>query len=134
MSFLEHLDELRKRLVNSVIIVVVAFTICWFVSDRIYDFLSVPIRQALSEAARRELPISGVTGDEKLLPLSGMREGEGGRVPHLDAGRLQQRRQTLPAIGLRRGPQPPIPMVMPSLICATTSLALMTLFAIFSPQ
>ena len=54
MSFLEHLDELRKRLVNSVIIIVVAFTICWFVSDRIYDFLSVPIRQALSEAARRE--------------------------------------------------------------------------------
>ncbi len=79
MSFLEHLDELRKRLVNSVIIVVVAFTICWFVSDRIYDFLSVPIRQALSEAARRELPISGVTGEEKLLPLSGIREGDGGR-------------------------------------------------------
>lgn len=79
MSFLEHLDELRKRLVNSVIIIVVAFTICWFVSDRIYDFLSVPIRQALSEAARRELPISGVTGDEKLLPLSGIREGDGGR-------------------------------------------------------
>lgn len=79
MSFLEHLDELRKRLVNSVIIIVVAFTICWFVSDRIYDFLSVPIRQALSEAARRELPISGVTGEEKLLPLSCIREGDGGR-------------------------------------------------------
>lgn len=79
MSFLEHLDELRKRLVSSVIIIVVAFTLCWFVSDRIYDFLSVPIRQALSEAARRELPIRGVTGEEKLLPLSEIKEGDGGR-------------------------------------------------------
>ncbi len=79
MSFLEHLDELRKRLVNCVIIIVVAFTICWFVSDRIYDFLSIPIRQALSEAARRELPISGLTGSEKVLPLANLSEGDSGR-------------------------------------------------------
>jgi sec-independent protein translocase protein TatC len=79
MSFLEHLDELRKRLVNCLIIIVVAFTICWFVSDRIYDFLSVPIRQALSEAARRELPISGLTGSEKVLPLANLSEGDSGR-------------------------------------------------------
>ena len=59
MSFLDHLDELRKRLVSSVIIIVVAFMACWFVSGYIYNFLSVPIRRALSEAARRELPVSG---------------------------------------------------------------------------
>lgn len=76
MSFLEHLDELRKRLVNSVIIIVIAFTFCWFVSDRIFDFLSVPIRQALSEAERRELPINGLTGEEKILPLSSLKEGD----------------------------------------------------------
>ena len=35
MSFLEHLDELRKRLVNSVIIIIIAFAICWFFSERI---------------------------------------------------------------------------------------------------
>ena len=57
MSFLDHLDELRKRLVSSVIIIVVAFMACWFVSGYIYDFLSVPIRRALSEAARRDLPV-----------------------------------------------------------------------------
>jgi sec-independent protein translocase protein TatC len=79
MSFLEHLDELRRRLVNSVIIVVVAFCLCWFLSDRIYNFLSVPIREALSEASRRQLPVKGRTGDEKVLPLSQLQEGESGR-------------------------------------------------------
>jgi sec-independent protein translocase protein TatC len=79
MSFLEHLEELRRRLVNSVIIIVVAFALCWFVSDKIYDFLSVPIRQALSEAARRELPVSGLTGGEKVLPLASLAEGNSGR-------------------------------------------------------
>jgi len=78
MSFLEHLDELRKRLVNSVIIVIVAFVICFYFSDRIFDFLSVPIRRALSEAERRELPIKGLTGDEKILPLSNLTEGSTG--------------------------------------------------------
>jgi sec-independent protein translocase protein TatC len=79
MSFLEHLDELRKRLVNAVIIVVIAFTLCWFVSGKIYDFLSVPIRQALSEAERRELPVRGMTGDEKIMPLTTLKPGDKGR-------------------------------------------------------
>lgn len=79
MSFLEHLDELRSRLVRSVVFVVLAFTLCWFVSDRIYDFLSVPIRQALSEAARRDFPVTGITGEEKILPLAELKEGDHGR-------------------------------------------------------
>jgi len=80
MSFLEHLDEFRKRLVKSVIIVVIAFTLCWFVSDEIYSFLSVPIRQALSEAERREIPVTGgLTGNEKVLPLNNLQAGDTGR-------------------------------------------------------
>lgn len=79
MSFLEHLDEFRRRLVNSVIIVVIAFILCWFVSDKIYNFLSVPIRQALSEAQRRELPFEGLTGNERVLSLNNLQEGEVGR-------------------------------------------------------
>lgn len=79
MSFLDHLDELRKRLVSSVIIVVVAFMLCWFVSGWIYNFLSIPIRKALSEAARRDLPVSGVTGEEKILPIGEVKEGDSGR-------------------------------------------------------
>ncbi|MEO6587860.1 MAG: twin-arginine translocase subunit TatC, partial [Pyrinomonadaceae bacterium] len=79
MSFLGHLDELRRRLVNSVIILVIAFTLCWFVSDKIYEFLSIPIRQALSEAERREIPVQGLTGNEKVLSLDNLKEGDSGR-------------------------------------------------------
>jgi sec-independent protein translocase protein TatC len=80
MSFLEHLDEFRRRLVNSVIIIVIAFTLCWFVHDKIYNFLAIPIRRALSEAERREIPIEGgLTGNEKVLTLNNLQEGEIGR-------------------------------------------------------
>lgn len=79
MSFLEHLDELRRRLVNSVIIIVVAFAACWFVSDTIYNFLSIPIRRALSEAARSELPVGGKTGQERILNLDQLKENDTGR-------------------------------------------------------
>lgn len=76
MSFLEHIDELRKRLVKVVIIIVAAFFFCFYFSAQIFSFLSVPIRRALSEAERRELPVKGVTGDEKIVPLSSLKEGE----------------------------------------------------------
>jgi sec-independent protein translocase protein TatC len=79
MSFLEHIDELRRRLVYSIVVVILAFFVCWFVSDKIYNFLSVPIVRALSEAERRELPMSGRTGDEKVLALSSLKEGDEGR-------------------------------------------------------
>ena len=79
MSFLDHLDEFRRRLVRSVIVVVLAFMLCWFVSDKIYRFLSTPIRKALSEANRREIPVEGLTGDEKVLSLNSLQENDAGR-------------------------------------------------------
>ncbi len=79
MSFLDHLDELRRRLVWSVVFVGIAFIFCWFVSDRIYNFLSVPVRRALSDAQSRQIPISGKTGEEKILPLGNLKEGDSGR-------------------------------------------------------
>ena len=79
MSFMDHLDELRRRLVTSVVIVVIAFAFCWYVSGNIFNFLAVPIRQALSEAERRELPVQGVTGNEKVLPINNLKEGDTGR-------------------------------------------------------
>jgi len=88
MSFMDHLDELRRRLVNSVVIVVIAFMLCWFVSDKIYNFLSVPIRYALSEAERRELPIEGLTGNERVLPISNLKEGETGNYVFSGATKL----------------------------------------------
>ena len=79
MSFLEHLDELRSRLIRSLAFVFVAATLCWFVSDRIYAFLAVPINRALAEAQRRQVPISGLTGNEKILPLNAVKENDVGR-------------------------------------------------------
>ncbi len=79
MSFLDHLDELRRRLVNSVIIIVIAFCVCWYFSGKIYNFLAVPIRYALTEANRREVPVEGKTGDEKVLSINTLTEGATGR-------------------------------------------------------
>lgn len=79
MAFLEHLDELRKRLVKSVLIIIVAFLICFYFANTIYDFLSVPIRRELSKAERRELPVVGITGEETVVPISEIKEGDIGR-------------------------------------------------------
>jgi sec-independent protein translocase protein TatC len=79
MSFLEHLDELRRRLMRSLIFVFLATTVCWFFSDRIYAFLAVPVERALAEAQRRQVPISGLTGNERILPLTSVQENDLGR-------------------------------------------------------
>ena len=47
MSFLDHLDELRSRLIRSAAFVLVAFIICWYFSDVIYNFLEIPVRAAM---------------------------------------------------------------------------------------
>lgn len=79
MSFLEHLDELRKRLVRSVIFIVIAFMFCFWASPSIFSFLEVPIRRALSEAERLQLPLNGLTGTEQVVPLAALKEGDSGR-------------------------------------------------------
>ncbi|HEX5734586.1 MAG TPA: twin-arginine translocase subunit TatC [Blastocatellia bacterium] len=47
MSFLDHLDELRSRLIRSAAFVLVAFIICFYFSDAIYNFLEIPVRAAM---------------------------------------------------------------------------------------
>ena len=47
MSFLEHLDELRKRLVISIIAVFVAFLLCWNWAEKIYGYLQQPLVKVL---------------------------------------------------------------------------------------
>ena len=88
MSFLEHLDELRRRLVRSVLFIAVAFCFCWYFSDYVYNFLSVPVRQALAEAQRRPVPLQGLTGEETILPLSSVKEGDAGRYVFGEAVKL----------------------------------------------
>ena len=47
MPLLDHLDELRSRLLRSVIFFVVAVGVCWTFSQALLEFLLVPIREHL---------------------------------------------------------------------------------------
>jgi sec-independent protein translocase protein TatC len=47
MGFLDHLEELRRRLVYSMVAVGVGFGACWWKVERIYDVMQRPIMQAL---------------------------------------------------------------------------------------
>jgi len=79
MSFLEHLDELRRRLIRSFIFIFIAATASWFVSGTIYAFLAKPVERALAEAQRRQVPIAGQTGHELIGPLTSLKENDSGR-------------------------------------------------------
>lgn len=43
MTFLEHLDELRKRIFRSVIAMMVTFVVAWVFREEIFAFMAVPI-------------------------------------------------------------------------------------------
>jgi sec-independent protein translocase protein TatC len=47
MSFLEHLEELRQRLVRSVLALLVGFIVCFYFSDKIYGYLAKPLTDTL---------------------------------------------------------------------------------------
>jgi sec-independent protein translocase protein TatC len=52
MSFLEHLDELRRRLVVAISSVLVGFLICLLFIDRIFGFIMRPLQQVLPNGGR----------------------------------------------------------------------------------
>jgi sec-independent protein translocase protein TatC len=79
MSFLEHLDELRSRLIRSILFVFIACSVCWFFSDRIYSFLAIPVERALAEAQRHQMPMAGLSGNMNVTSLSSLKEGDAGR-------------------------------------------------------
>jgi len=76
MSFLEHLDELRTRLIRSIVFVFLAAMLCWFVSDRIYNFLARPVQRALAEAQVRRVGIAGLNGQTAVVPLNSLGPNE----------------------------------------------------------
>ena len=43
MSLMEHLDELRKRIVHSAIYLAGGFFCCWFLRDRLVNFIQAPL-------------------------------------------------------------------------------------------
>ena len=46
MTFLEHLEELRVRLIRSLAALVVGFVVSWSYHEQIFHFLTDPLRQA----------------------------------------------------------------------------------------
>ena len=48
-SFVTHLTELRSRLIKSIVYLFVFFIICYFFSDKIYNFLLEPYAQAVKD-------------------------------------------------------------------------------------
>jgi sec-independent protein translocase protein TatC len=49
MSFLDHLGELRRRIIHSIVAIVIGFVICWMFSDELYAALARPLTQVLRE-------------------------------------------------------------------------------------
>ncbi len=50
-TFIEHLEELRKRLVVSLIAVGIGFIVCYIFSKEIFEFLMLPLQRALPSGA-----------------------------------------------------------------------------------
>src|SRR5258707_4997628 len=68
MSLLQHLEELRKRIIYSVAAVAVCFGVGWYYADRIFAKMSVPISQALIN--HHYDPMLTVTRDRKSTRLN----------------------------------------------------------------
>jgi sec-independent protein translocase protein TatC len=88
MSFLEHLDELRRRLVRSFVFVILAATVSWFFSAPIYRFLAAPVNRALAEAQRLQVPISGYSGGETIATMTSLKENDAGRYVFAEETKL----------------------------------------------
>jgi sec-independent protein translocase protein TatC len=54
MSFLEHLEELRQRLIRSVVAIFLGFGVCFYYSDKIYGFLARPLTDTLKSLGMPE--------------------------------------------------------------------------------
>lgn len=48
LSLVEHLDELRTRLIWSIVVFAAAFSLCYWQNDRVLDIVNRPVAQALS--------------------------------------------------------------------------------------
>ena len=46
MTFLEHLEELRQRLVRTLIYLAGGFAVCWGFHEQIFHFMTEPMRKA----------------------------------------------------------------------------------------
>src|SRR3970040_351401 len=68
MSFLEHLDELRKQLLMSILSIGVGFVIALIFIDRVFAFIMVPLQATLP--AGRKMIYTEPT-EAFMLPVKG---------------------------------------------------------------
>jgi sec-independent protein translocase protein TatC len=54
MSFLDHLEELRKRIIYSLIAVAVGFLVCWGYAQKIFAIMQVPVMEALQKNGKAQ--------------------------------------------------------------------------------
>jgi sec-independent protein translocase protein TatC len=75
LSFLDHLDDLRRVLIHSLIAMAVGAVVCWFWSAQLLDLLVRPLREtgvyftAPNEAFIIRLKLAGMAGLFLVLPI-----------------------------------------------------------------
>src|SRR5207247_10679798 len=70
MAFLDHLEELRKRIINSLIAVGVAVAVCWGFADTLYRLVSRPISKAGVSSLVFSTPTEGFNLELKLALMA----------------------------------------------------------------
>lgn len=67
MSFIEHLEELRKRIIRSLLAILAGMIGCWFFREEILDFMFAPLYTAWEQ-------VDGLPAIENLLNFSSLIE------------------------------------------------------------
>lgn len=70
MSFLDHLEELRTRIIHSLIAVGVALGACWYFADALFRAVSRPIRKAGIDQLVVSTPTEGFNLELKLALMA----------------------------------------------------------------
>jgi sec-independent protein translocase protein TatC len=70
MSFLDHLEELRKRIINSLIAVGVALAVCWTFADYLFKAVQRPILKAGVSSLVVSSPTEGFNLELKLALMA----------------------------------------------------------------
>ena len=72
MALSDHLRELRARLIRSVLVLILVFSVALFFYDRLLDVVLVPYndaRQQLGQSVQTDVYVASVTGGRLLLQL-----------------------------------------------------------------
>src|SRR5260370_33419625 len=76
MSFLDHLEELRKRIFHSLIAVACGMGVCWWYHEALFGFMQKPIMQTLKRQGIDRLgfltPTEPFNLYLKVSPLAGL--------------------------------------------------------------